>query len=147
MTTIIIKMQTKTSHFMQQLLYNNMLTTIHVLTCTFSHWHRAFSHDVTAAMLVFQFKIILIRLLSGTPTWPPWLLLSWSLGNECKRSIQAGLNLQTLQNRSLKSKRLGMRLAKPAHPLFTINGLNLCIWFIWCHYVLNIVFTAKLKGG
>jgi hypothetical protein len=74
-------------------------------------------------MLVFQFKIILIRLLSGTPTWLPWLLLSWSLGNECKRSIQAGLNLQTLQNRGLKSKHLGTRLAKPAYPLFTINAI------------------------
>ena len=52
--------------------------------------YRAFAHDVTAAMLVFQFKIILIRLffLSGTPTWPPWFLLSWSQGNECKRSIR-----------------------------------------------------------
>jgi hypothetical protein len=28
---------------------------------------------------------------SLTPTWPPWLLLSWSLGNECKRSIGYGL--------------------------------------------------------
>jgi hypothetical protein len=38
----------------------------------------AFAHD---AMLVFQSKIIFkIRLF-----W--WLLLSWSLGNECKRSI------------------------------------------------------------
>ena len=34
---------------------------------------------VTVAMLVFQFKRILtiLALLAGTPTWPPWLLLSF----------------------------------------------------------------------
>jgi hypothetical protein len=38
---------------------------------------RAFAHDVTVAVLVFQFKNILIRL----------FYLSWSLGNECIRPI------------------------------------------------------------
>jgi hypothetical protein len=50
--------------------------------------YRAFAYDVTAAMLVFQFKRILIKLFClEHQTWPPWILLSWSLRNECKRSI------------------------------------------------------------
>jgi hypothetical protein len=47
---------------------------------------RAFAHDVTAAMLVFQFKRILIRLFCLEHQ--PSLLLSWFLGNECKCSAE-----------------------------------------------------------
>jgi hypothetical protein len=51
--------------------------------------YRAFAHDVIAAMLVFQFKRILIRLFClEHQHGRHGFLLSWSqLGNECKRSI------------------------------------------------------------
>ena len=49
-------------------------------------WCRAFAHDVTAAMLMFQFKIIFFCL-EHQHGRHGFCMLSWSLGNECKRSI------------------------------------------------------------
>jgi hypothetical protein len=78
--------------------------------CLYCILYRAFAHDVTAAMLVFQFKIILIRFFClehqhgrhgfwwVCPNLVPRLFslilkktlgtrMSWSLGNKCERSI------------------------------------------------------------
>jgi hypothetical protein len=34
--------------------------------------------------------------LSGTPTWPPWFLLSWSLGMTCTSAKERNVTFNTL---------------------------------------------------
>ena len=64
------------------------MTSLQCLKICIESEDRAFEHDVTVAMLVFQFKIILTIDSFGWNTNMAAMAFVefWSLGNECKRS-------------------------------------------------------------